>query len=85
MKKFAFALTTVSLLASAASAATVGRNERPGPDAMVQAAEQTVEVRASEVLTATELRRADLEPDAKITVTSFPTTPTTNYPANADR
>ncbi|MDB6177645.1 hypothetical protein PAF17_08980 [Paracoccus sp. Z330] len=71
MKRFAIALTALSLASGAASAATFG-NERPGEPAQPTTAVETVDVRAGSVMTASELRRAGLDADAKLTVTNFP-------------
>lgn len=71
MKRFAFALTAMTLISGAASAATFG-NERPGEPAVPAKAVETVDVRAGSVMTDVELRRAGLSADDKLTVTNFP-------------
>lgn len=74
MKRFVVALTALTLAAGAASAAGMGNmNERPGAPAQVEAAANTMQVPAGDVLTAVELERAGLNANDKLTVTSFPT------------
>ncbi len=70
MKRFAIALTALTLTAGAAAATTM--SERPEPRTTPVVAEQTITVPASKVMTATELTRAGLKADDKLVVTAFP-------------
>lgn len=84
MKKFIVALTALTLVSGAASAANMGLNERPGPDATPATAEQTAEVKAGDVFSPRELGRRDIAADAVVTVTSFPTSDV-SVDGNSDR
>lgn len=66
------ALTALTLTAGIASAATNAKNERPD-GIMTAVADKTVQLRAKAVLTSVELSRADLDADAVVTITAFPT------------
>lgn len=70
MKRFALALTTLALTAGAAAATTA--HERPDPRTTPVVAEHKITVPASQVMSSTELARAGMNADDKVTVTAFP-------------
>ena len=72
MKKFFVALTALGLATGAAQAAGMGGHERPDPVPGPVQARQTIQVKASDVMSAVELHRSNLSPDTILTVTSFP-------------
>lgn len=69
MKRFAIALTALSLVAGAASAA----NEAPEAAARPAEALQSVSVEAGKILSTRELERAGIKADAKLNVSNFGT------------
>ncbi|MBK4216573.1 hypothetical protein JJJ17_11605 [Paracoccus caeni] len=72
MKRFAIALTALSLVAGAASATNFGgTNESPDLPVRSFEAAKTVSVDAGTVMSPRELNRAGLKADAKVKVSDF--------------